>query len=62
MGSLATRIGEISIPRNTLAFAIGARRKPRLGSQQMDLFASRVAKGAPDWTDLPKDARERWSA
>jgi hypothetical protein len=24
----------------------------------MDLFAARLAGGAPDWPDLPKDARE----
>ena len=33
-------------------------RKPRLVSQQMDMFASRVVPGAPDWPDLPRDAQE----
>ena len=32
--------------------AIGIRRKRRLVSQQMDMFASRVVPGAPDWPDL----------
>ena len=33
-------------------------RKRRLVSQQMDMFASRVVPGAPDWPDLPRDAQE----
>jgi hypothetical protein len=44
--------------RNTTAVAIGVRRKPSLVAQQMDLFASRGAEDAPDWADLPKEARE----
>jgi hypothetical protein len=38
--------------------AIGIRRKRRLVSQQMDMFASQVVPGAPDWPDLPRDAQE----
>jgi hypothetical protein len=44
--------------QKTTATAIGVRRKRRPGSEQMDLFASRRGTGAPDWPDLPKDARE----
>jgi hypothetical protein len=40
------------------ASTIGIRRERRLVSQQMDLFASRVVAGAPDWPDLPRDAQE----
>jgi hypothetical protein len=43
--------------RKSTAKAIGNRRKQHLAPQQMDLFAARIA-GAPDWPDLPKDARE----
>lgn len=44
--------------RRSTAKAIGNRRKQRLAPQQMDLFAARIAGGAPDWPDLPKDAQE----
>jgi hypothetical protein len=44
--------------RKSAAKAMGNRRKQRLAPQQMDLFAARIAGGAPDWPDLPKDARE----
>ena len=44
--------------RKTTASAIGLRRKRRPGPEQMELFASRRGAGAPDWPDLPKDARE----
>jgi hypothetical protein len=44
--------------RKTTASAIGLRRKRRPGSEQMELFASRCGAVAPDWPDLPKDARE----
>jgi hypothetical protein len=44
--------------RKTTASAIENRRKRRLPPQQMDLFASGFAAGAPNWPDLPKDARE----
>ena len=45
--------------RKSAAKAMGNRRKQRLApQQQMDLFAARLAGGAPDWPDLPKDARE----
>ena len=44
--------------RKTAASATGVRRKRRLTSQQMDLFAKLRAADAPDWFDLPKDARE----
>ena len=44
--------------QKTTASAIGVRRKRRPRSEQMDLFASRRGAGAPDWPDLPKDARE----
>ena len=44
--------------RKSTAKAIGKRRKQRLAPQQMDLFAARIAGGAPDWPELPKDARE----
>ena len=44
--------------RKSAAKAIGNRRKQRLAPQQMDLFASRFTAGAPNWPDLPKDARE----
>jgi hypothetical protein len=38
--------------------AIGIRRKRRLVSQQMDMFASWVVPGVPCWPDLPRDAQE----
>jgi hypothetical protein len=57
MGSLATRIEERPMAGKTES-AIGIRRKRRLVSQQMDMFASRVVPGAPDWPDLPRDAQE----
>jgi hypothetical protein len=41
--------------RKTRASAIGGRRIR--GSEQMDLFASRRAADAPEWSDLPKDAQ-----
>ena len=44
--------------RKTTAVATGDRRKRRFPPQQMDLFASGLAAGAPSWPDLPKDARE----
>jgi len=44
--------------RKTRASAIGNQRKRRLAPQQMELFAARIAGGAPDWPDLPRDARE----
>ena len=44
--------------RKTTASVSGNRRKQRLAPQQMDLFAARIAGGAPDWPDLPKDAQE----
>ena len=44
--------------RKTTASGIEVRRKRRHGSQQMDLFAIGRGAGAPDWPDLPKDARE----
>ena len=44
--------------QKTTASAIGLRRKRRPRFEQMDLFASQRAAGAPDWPDLPKDARE----
>ena len=44
--------------RKTTAEATGDRRKRRLHPQQMDLFARGLAAGAPNWPDLPKDARE----
>ena len=44
--------------RKSTAKAIRNRRKQRLAPQQMDLFATRSAGGAPDWPDLPQDARE----
>ena len=44
--------------RRTTASAIGERRKPCPESRQMDLFAGPQAKVAPDWPDLPEDARE----
>ena len=44
--------------RNSTTKAIGNRREQRLAPQQMDLFAARIVGGAPDWPDLPKDARE----
>ena len=44
--------------RKTRASAIGNQRKRRLAPQQMELFAARIAGGAPAWPDLPKDARE----
>jgi len=43
--------------RKTTASAIGGRRKPCPVSQQMDLFAGPRAAMAPDWPDLPEDAR-----
>ena len=36
----------------------GDRRKRRLTAQQIDLFSGGVAAGAPNWPDLPKDARQ----
>ena len=44
--------------RKTTAAATGDRRKRRPAPQQMDLFAKGVTAGAPNWPDLPKDARE----
>jgi hypothetical protein len=44
--------------RKTIATAIGARREQSSEAQQMDLFAMRRVANVPDWTDLPKDARE----
>ena len=44
--------------RNSTTKAIGNRREQRLAPQQMELFAARIAGDAPDWPDLPKDARE----
>ena len=44
--------------RKTTALAIGERRKPCPGSHQMELFAGPRAAAAPDWPDLPADARE----
>ncbi|WP_457796284.1 hypothetical protein [Methylocystis sp. S23] len=45
--------------RKTTASASGDRRKRRLPPQQMDLFSRGVAAaGAPNWLDLPEDARE----
>jgi hypothetical protein len=38
--------------------AIGVRRKTCPESRQMDLFAGPRAAMAPDWPDLPEDARE----
>ena len=46
------------MPRKSTAKAIGNRRGQRLAPQQMELFAARIAGGAPAWPDLPKDARE----
>lgn len=43
--------------QKTTASVSGDRRK-RLAAQQMDLFARRSAVGAPNWLDLPKDARQ----
>ena len=43
--------------RKTTVSAIGIRSKSWSGSQQMDLFASSGAVVAPDWSDLPEDAR-----
>jgi len=34
------------------------RRKQPPAPQQMDLFAARITGGAPDWPDLPEEARE----
>jgi hypothetical protein len=56
-GPLATRIGERAMVRKTTVSAIGIRSKSWSGSQQMDLFASSGAVVAPDWSDLPEDAR-----
>ena len=44
--------------QKTTAAATGNRRKRRLPPQQMDLFASQPTPGAPNWPDLPKDARK----
>ncbi len=44
--------------RRTTASAIGERRKPCPEWRQMDLFAGPRATVAPDWPDLPEDARE----
>ncbi len=44
--------------RKTTASASGDRRKRRLTAQQIDLFSDGVAAGAPNWPDLPKDARQ----
>jgi hypothetical protein len=44
--------------RKTTASANGVRRKRRLPPQQMDLFSRGAAASAPNWLDLPKDARE----
>ena len=44
--------------RKSTAKAIGNWRRQGLAPQQMDLFAARIAGGAPDWPDLPKDAQE----
>lgn len=38
--------------------AAGDRRERRPPPQQMDLFAKKAVASAPDWRDLPKDARE----
>jgi len=58
VGSLTIRIGERAMARKTTAPAIGNRRRQRLAAQQLDLFASRVAPGLPNWRDLPKEVRE----
>lgn len=44
--------------RKTTASASGDRRKRRLPARQMDLFPGGVTAGAPNWPDLPKDARQ----
>ncbi len=44
--------------RKTAASAIGKRRKLNPESRQMDLFAGPRAAVAPDWPDLPENARE----
>ena len=44
--------------KTTAAAASEDRRKRRLPVQQMDLFSRRVTAGAPDWHDLPQDARQ----
>ena len=44
--------------RKSAAKAIGNWRKQRLASQEMGLFSARIAASAPNWPDLPKDARE----
>ncbi len=44
--------------RKTTASTIGGRRKPSPGSRQMDLFTGPHAAVAPEWPDLPEDARE----
>ena len=44
--------------RKTTVATTGDRRKRRLPPQQIDLFAKGVAVGAPNWPELPKDARE----
>lgn len=44
--------------RKTTAAVTGKRLKRRLPPQQMDLFSQGVAAGAPNFLDLPKDARE----
>ena len=43
--------------RKTTVATTGDRRKRRL-PPQLDLFAKGVAVGAPNWPELPKDARE----
>src|SRR5215831_79322 len=58
VGSLTTRIGEITMARKTTAPAIGNQCRRRLAEQQLDLFASRVATDLPNWPDLPKEVRE----
>ena len=44
--------------RKTTASATGGWRKPCPGSRQMDLFTGPRAAVAPDWPDLPEDARQ----
>ena len=57
MEALATRIRERAMARKTAASAIGGQRKPCPGFRQMDLFTGPCAAVAPDWPDLPEDAR-----
>jgi hypothetical protein len=56
MEALATGIRERAMTWKTTASAIG-RRKRCPGSRQMDLFTGPRAAVAPDWPDLPEDAR-----